>query len=235
MAFAMNYKMQSFLEDRRRLAMIGAGLLAAILICVALLWSAGRTRKPPSIFDTPIDNTLGYLTLKDFSKLPLDERIRFMLEFADRFRGLKPGESAAMAAFLAGLAGPAREQLRDNIKTLAKDVLADGAATYMSLPASKRGEFIDTWIVKWQRTMEKAVTGKEDAKKSDADRLDEMREQGKRDQERQSARAGGGLSDRGATGFLDFWQGEIQGSSTPKEQGQITKFLDDVRTRIVTR
>jgi hypothetical protein len=49
------------------------------------------------------------------------------------------------------------------------------------------------------------------------------------------ARAGGGLSDRGATGFLDFWQGEIQGSSTPKEQGQITKFLDDVRTRIVTR
>ncbi|MCE9619289.1 MAG: hypothetical protein K8R92_05225 [Planctomycetes bacterium] len=235
MSFALPYKMQMFLEDRRKLAKIGGVLFAAILICVALVWNSTRFRKPPSIFDTPIDNTLSYLTLKDFSKLPLAERIRFMLEFADRFRSMKASESAAMAAFLAGLAGPARDQLRDNIKSIAKDVLAEGAETYMSLPPSKRGEFIDSWVVQWQRTMEKAVTGKED-KKSDSERLDEMRDQGKRNEERQSARAGaGGLSDRGANGFLDMWQGEIQGSSTPKEQGQITKFLDDVRTRMMTR
>jgi hypothetical protein len=83
--------------------------------------------------------------------------------------------------------------------------------------------------------MEKVTTGKEEPK-SDSDRLDAMREQGKRNEERQSRMTGGGnLSDRGANGFLDFWQGEIEGSSTPKEQGQITKFLDDVRTRLVTR
>ena len=37
------------------------------------------------------------------------------------------------------------------------------------------------------------------------------------------------------TGFLDVWQGEVEPSSNPREQGQITRFLDDVRTRMVTR
>jgi len=235
MTMALSYQVQLFLEDRKRLAKIGGALLVALLVCLALLWNASRLRQPPSIFDTPIDNTLGYLTLKDFSKLPLEERIRFMMELAERFRSLKPSESAAMAAFLAGVAGPARDQLRDNVKMIAKDVLAEGAQNYMALPPEKRGAFLDEWIIKWQRKMEKVTTGKEE-KKTDSERLDAMRDQGKRNEERQNRMTGGGnLSDRGANGFLDFWQGEIQGSSTPREQGQITKFLDDMRTRLVNR
>ena len=235
MTIALSYQVQLFLEDRKRLAKIGGALLVALLVCLALLWNASRLRQPPSIFDTPIDNTLGYLTLKDFSKLPLEERIRFMMELAERFRSLKPSESAAMAAFLAGVAGPARDQLRDNVKMIAKDVLAEGAQNYMALSPEKRGAFLDEWIIKWQRKMEKVTTGKEDTK-TDSERLDAMRDQGKRNEERQNRMTGGGnLSDRGANGFLDFWQGEIQGSSTPREQGQITKFLDDMRTRLVNR
>ena len=235
MTIALSYQVQLFLEDRKRLAKIGGALLVALLVCLALLWNASRLRQPPSIFDTPIDNTLGYLTLKDFSKLPLEERIRFMMELAERFRSLKPSESAAMAAFLAGVAGPARDQLRDNVKMIAKDVLAEGAQNYMALSPEKRGAFLDEWIIKWQRKMEKVTPGKEE-KKTDSERLDAMRDQGKRNEERQNRMTGGGnLSDRGANGFLDFWQGEIQGSSTPREQGQITKFLDDMRTRLVNR
>ena len=235
MSFTIPFQMQMFLEDRRRLAKIGGALVVVILICLGFMWNATRLRQPPSIFDTPIDNTLGYLTLKDFSKLPLVQRVRFMLELADRFRKLNSNESAAMAAFLAGVAGPARDQLRDNVKMIAKDVLVQGATTYMLLAPSKRDAFIDTWIIKWQRTLEKATTGKEE-KKTDSERLDAMRDQGKRNEERQGRIVGGGsLTDKGASGFLDFWQGEIEGSSTPREQGQITKFLDDVRTRLVNR
>ena len=235
MTMALSYQVQLFLEDRKRLAKISGALLVALLLCLALLWNASRLRQPPSIFDTPIDNTLGYLTLKDFSKLPLEERIRFMMDLAERFRSLKPSESAAMAAFLAGVAGPARDQLRNNVKMIAKDVLTEGAQNYMALPPEKRGAFLDEWIIKWQRKMEKVTTGKEE-KKTDSERLDAMRDQGKRNEERQNRMTGGGnLSDRGANGFLDFWQGEIQGSSTPREQGQITKFLDDMRTRLVNR
>ena len=235
MSFSIPFQVQMFLEDRKRLTKIAAALFVGILLCLALLWNAMRFRQPPSIFNTPIDNTLGYLTLKDFSKLPLDKRIQFMLELAERFRNLKSNESAAMAAFLAGLAGPARDQLRDNVKMIAKDVLTDGATNYMSLAPSKRDAFIDICIIKWQRTLEKATTGKEE-KKTDSERLDAMRDQGKRNEERQGRIVGGGsLTDKGASGFLDFWQGEIEGSSTPREQGQITKFLDDVRTRLVNR
>ncbi len=235
MTIALPYQVRMYLDDRKRLAKIAVGLLVAILVCVGLFWNATRLRLPPSIFGTPIDNTLSYLTLKDFSKLPLEERIRFMMELAERFRSLKPSESAAMAAFLAGVAGPAREQLRNNVKTIAKDVLVQGAQDYMALAPAKRGAFLDEWMIKWQRKMEKVTTGKDDTK-TDAERLDAMRDQGQRNEERQNRMTGGGsLSDRSANGFLDFWQGEIQGSSTPREQGQITKFLDDMRMRLVYR
>ena len=38
-----------------------------------------------------------------------------------------PDYAGPLAGFLAGLSGPARDQLLQNMKTLAKDILADGA------------------------------------------------------------------------------------------------------------
>jgi len=37
------------------------------------------------------------------------------------------------------------------------------------------------------------------------------------------------LDDTRALGFLDVWQREVEVASTPVEQGQIARFLDDVR------
>ena len=212
-----------------------AAVLAIALVGVAIWWwMAVRVRKPPSIFDAPVDDTLGYLSLKDFSKLPVEQRVQFMLDFAQRFRGMQPGESAAAAAFLAGLAGPAREQLRDNVRELMKDVLSQGAEGYMALPEAQRGAYIDAWIVKWQRTAERGIAGKE-SDKSDEQRLADMRGQGQRGEGRRERAGGGMVTDRGVSGFLDLWQGEVEASSTPREQGQIVRFLDDVRTRLFTR
>lgn len=223
--------------DRRRAASTVAAVALALLLGVgAWWWLASRFRPPPSIFDTPVDGVLGYLALKDFSKLPLEERIRFMTEFADRFRGFQPSESAAAAAFLAGLSQPAREQLRENVKGMMKDALAEGASEYMNLPPSKRGAFIDQWLVKWQRILERGVGGKE-SKKSDDERLADMKREGERGEKQRErfARGSGAMSDRGVTRFMDVWEGEVQDSSTPREQGQITRFLDDVRTRLLTK
>jgi hypothetical protein len=222
--------------DHGRLARSALVVLATLLLAAGVWWWVfSRFRPPPSIFDTPVDGVLGYLAVKDFSQLPLEERIRFMREFADRFRGFDPGESAAAAAFLAGLSQPARDQLRENVKGVMKDALAEGAAEYMNLPPSERGAFIDGWLVKWQRTLEGAVTGR-DSGKSDAERLAEMRREGERGERRRERFAGGGeVTDRGVTRFLDIWEGEVQGSSTPREQGQITRFLDDIRTRMFTQ
>ncbi len=225
----------SLVERRQWMRIFGTTLAAAVLLCVAWWWMFARFRPPPSIFDTPVDDTLGYLAMKDFSKLPLEERIRFMTEFAERFRGMQPGESAAAASFLAGLGQKARDQLRDNVRGMMKDALAEGASGYMALPPGQRDKYIDEWILRWQRLTERAVTGK-DSKKSDDERLSDMRREGERAEKRRERFAGSGtMSDRGVTGFLDLWQGEVEPSSNPREQGQITRFLDDVRTRMVTR
>ena len=233
-------RLRDLFDERGRRLLPAA---AAILLLVGgaagtWWWMSTRWTPPPSIFDHPVDDALGYLALPDFNKLPLQERMRFLVELADRFRGLQPGESATAAAFLAGVVGPAREQLTQNARLLAKDILAEGAATYMDLPDSEKGKYIDEWVVKWMKTGERLATGKE-GKATDEERLADIREDMGKERDRAARRmsgegGGGGrpkpeLNDRSAGRFMDFWQGEVEKASTPKEQGQIVRFMDDIR------
>jgi hypothetical protein len=222
-------------ENRRRelgLA-LGAVALAAAVGFGAYWWMEIRFRPPPSIFDSPVDDVLGYFALDDFSKLPVEERIRFLRDLADRFRGMSQSDSATMAAFLAGLAGPAREQATQNARILAKDILAQGADEYFRIPEKDRGKFIDDWMVKWMKTGERIATGKE-SEKPDDQRLADMKDQGERGRERMAERPANelpSLTEGGAMRFLDFWASDVEKASSPKEQGQIVRFLGDVRKR----
>jgi hypothetical protein len=222
-------------NERRNqlLATAGAVVFGAAAAYGGYWWLEVRFRPPPSIFDSPVDDVLGYFALDDFSQLPVEERIRFLRDLADRFRGMSQSDSATMAAFLAGLAGPAREQATQNARLLAKDVLSQGANDYFSLPESERGKFIDEWMVKWLKTGERIATG-EDSDKSDEERLAEIREQSARGRERSANRPMDrmpSLTEDGAMRFLDFWESDVEKASTPKEQGQIVRFLGDVRKR----
>jgi hypothetical protein len=222
-------------ETRRRQIFggIGALALAALAGYGVYWWVEVRFRPPPSIFDSPVDDVLGYFALDDFSQLPVEERIRFLRELADRFRGMSQSDSATMAAFLAGLAGPAREQATQNARVLAKDILAQGADEYFKLSEKERGKYIDDWMVKWLKTGERIATGK-DSDKPDAERLKNLREQGQRGRERAAERSADqmpSLTDGGAMRFLDFWASDVEKASSPKEQGQIVRFLGDVRKR----
>jgi hypothetical protein len=222
--------------ETRRGQVFGAlgGLALAALAGYGIYWWVEvRFRPPPSIFDSPVDDVLGYFALDDFSQLPVEERIRFLRDLADRFRGMSQSDSATMAAFLAGLAGPAREQATQNARLLAKDILAQGANDYFSLPESERGKFIDDWMVKWLKTGERIATG-EESDKPDDERLKDMKEQGERGRERAANRSPDrmpSLTEDGAMRFLDFWASDVEKASSPKEQGQIVRFLGDVRKR----
>lgn len=228
-------RIDELLVDRRR-DILHAG--AAILIA-ALLWAAGywwfvaRWRPPPSIFDSPVSDVLGYLALDDFNELPLTERLRFLTEFADRFRGMSQSDSAIMSGFMAGLAGPAREQLTENARQLAKDILAEGASTYVNLPEAARAAFLDRWIVDWMKTGERIATG-EVEEKPDGERLKEIKEDAREDATRKrDPNRLPLLNDRSATRFLDFWSSDVEKSSSPKEQGQITRFMEDLRKHVL--
>lgn len=226
-------RMKEFVDGRRREVTFAAGALVVALALVAVLywWFAVRWKPPPSIFDNPVDDALGYLALPDFNKLSLEERMKFLMDLADRFRNLAPSESAAAAAFLAGVVGPAREQLQQNARELAKDILASAAAEYMNLPESERGAFIDKWLVDWMKTGERITRG-EERKRTDDERLAAIDRDADRERERQRESDIPAPSDRTAGRFLDFWQSEVEKTSTPKQQGQIVKFMTDVRQRL---
>lgn len=223
-------------DDRRRSTMVGAALLAA-LVGGVVWWSSVRWKAPPSIFDAPVDDVLGYLALDDFSKLSLEERLKFMMDLAGRFRGLQAGESMAASGFIAGVTGPAREQAAKNVRTLAKDVLADGSRRYLALPPAEQKKFLDQWLVEWQRRMELVLKGSEGTE-SDAERLKKIKDDAKRGEERRGKRLADGkdgLSDlegEGAVAFMDFWQQEVETTASPVEQGQIGRFLEDMRKHL---
>lgn len=215
-------------DARARTLAIGA-FLAVACAAVLLTWWNARFKPPPSIFDTPVDGVLGYLTVDDFSQLPLEERLDFMLQLADRFRTFEAGDSMAMSAFVAGVTGPARKQAEENLRLLAKDALAKGAEGYFAVPKEDRGAYIDGWVCEWVRFAERAATGKESTK-GDTEILDGIHRQADREGER-AGRIGEipALDTDGALGFLGFWSSQVQGTASPREQGQIARFLDDVR------
>ncbi|MEY2785283.1 MAG: hypothetical protein RL277_1493 [Planctomycetota bacterium] len=222
--------------ERRRREAVLAGLgavLCALLGFGGYWWVEVRFRPPPSIFDAPVDDVLGYFALDDFSQLPIEERIRFLRELSDRFRGMSQSDSATMAAFLAGLSGPAREQATQNARVLAKDVLAQGADEYFRVPEKDRGRYIDEWMVRWLKTGERIATGKE-SERTDEEMLADIREQGDRGRQRAAERPADrmpSLTEGGAMRFLDFWASDVEKASSPREQGQIVRFLGDVRKR----
>jgi hypothetical protein len=218
----------------RAVRILAAASLAALLVGSGWLWIASRWKSPPSIFDSPVDNVLGYFTTPDFNRLTVEERVRYVQQFVGRFSGMSQQDSVVAAAFLAGVTGKVREQLTQNVRILAKDILAEGAQKFVNLPESERGAFIDKWVADWFRFAETTATGKESTR-TDEEILTGARAEARRGEERQRERMKGKeLSQRGADRFLGFWQSEVEQASSPREQGQISRFMDAVRTRMLT-
>ena len=219
------------LDGREKEVVIGTVSTVVLVAVVWLgwLWMASRWTPPPSIFDSPVDDVLGYLTMDDFNQLSVEERMRYLGQFASRFQGLQQEESASAAAFLAGVTGPTREQLRQNARTLAKDVLLEGAEGYFATPEDERGKYIDDWLAGWQRRAEEMVMGEpraiDDEERADRIRAD-AREDMMRDRDRDRLPP---LDNRMTSRFLGFWRSDIESASTPREQGQIIRFMEDIR------
>ncbi|MFO0961770.1 MAG: hypothetical protein U0625_02565 [Phycisphaerales bacterium] len=223
-------------EQRGRIVAGAAALaLVAAVGSAGYWWFAVRWKPPPSIFDAPVNNVLGYLATPDFNRLSMRERLKYVQDFIGRFRGMSQQDSVVAAAFLAGVTGKVRAQLTQNVRILAKDIMIEGAGTYVNLPEAERGPFIDKWIVEWIRFAELTATG-EQSKRSDEEILEGARAESRQNEERQAKRlAGKPLTERGADRFLGFWASEVEPASTPKEQGQITRFMEDVRKRMLTK
>jgi hypothetical protein len=229
---SIRYRIEQFISGRERTVATVAGVLFLLSVLIMVWWLGSRWRPPPSIFDSPVDDVLGYLALDDFNSLSLEERMRYLTEFAGRFQGFAQDESASAAAFLAGITGPTREQMRQNARILVKDVLLEGAEGYFAVSEADRGKFLDDWMAGWQRKAEEMIGQGADGR-SDEERAAEIRADAREDmtRERDTDRIPG-LDERAAQRFIGFWQSDVDSASTPREQGQIIRFLDDLRVHI---
>jgi hypothetical protein len=229
---SIRYRIEQFISGRERTVATVAGVLFLLSVLIMVWWLGSRWRPPPSIFDSPVDDVLGYLALDDFNSLSLEERMRYLTDFAGRFQGFAQDESASAAAFLAGITGPTREQMRQNARILVKDVLLEGAEGYFAVSEADRGKFLDDWMAGWQRKAEEMIGQGADGR-SDEERAAEIRADAREDmtRERDTDRIPG-LDERAAQRFIGFWQSDVDSASTPREQGQIIRFLDDLRVHI---
>lgn len=216
------------LKDRRARAV---GVFLALVTIVTIAW--GLTphiyRRPPNIFDTPVDGVLSYLGADDFNKLPIEERLRFLQDVVKRFKSMSQTDSALASAFFAGLSGRANEKLVDNARILGKDIFVQGASEFLALSDEKsRNEYIDKWLVKWVRFAEEATGRHSDH--TDEQVLDRMSEQARGDLKR-----GIDIDAAMAQQLVDFWDRDIASVTSPKEQAQIYQFFPAIRKRVLER
>lgn len=220
---------RDILSRRPAQAIVAIVVLAFLAVVTTMLFQGHR--KPPSIFDSPIDNVFGYLALDDFSRLSVEERVRFLADLAKRFPQLQQSESAVAAAFIAGLTGPAREQVRTNARILAKDVLVQGADGFLALDNdTDRAKYLDQWLTDWIR-LGREVEGRENAR-PESDELDRVKRDARRDADRTIAR--NVKLDAGmAVNLMNFWEGDVASVANPAEQGKIFAFLPALRNHLL--
>ena len=208
--------------------------IAAIAVLIALIGAGtytfnSRVQPPPSIFDTAVDDVLGYMIEEDFSRLPLQERLSFIADLSKRFGGIDQTESVAASSFLAGLTGPASEKLMQNARVLGKDIFVQGAAEYLAIKGEREREaFLDQWIIKWVRFGHQ-LEGRTSSR-SDEEILNRISEDAKHDLER-----GIEIDAEMAQRVADFWERDIASVASPVEQAQVFQFGPALRKRMVDR
>ena len=75
------------------------------------------------------------------------------------------------------------------------------------------------------------LTDGEEDERTDEEMLTDMREDAREGEEDRDDRRSGfpTLTQTNAAGFLGFWQSEVEVAASPKEQGQILRFMVDLR------
>ena len=204
----------------------GAVALLGVLGGGAMAWSALRPINAPDALRDPMRDVLGFALLRDdFNKLPIEERLRLVMDLAKRLQGMSGSDSALLAAFAAGIRGEARDRLERNVRTLGVDMMTSYANKYAQVPEAEREQYIEATAVEWSKMME-ALTGQE-RDLDDAARLQEMKDQAERDAE-QARRNQRPLTADRAANFFTMMQEDIASYADANQRAQTARFFRDM-------
>jgi hypothetical protein len=138
------------------------------------------TPKPDYMFDD-MDTIFDYTLVEDsFNDLPVRERIELVGQLGRRLESMSQSDSAMVAAFAAGIAGSARDQLEKNFSRLMIDAFDMFATEYDDVQPEERGDFIEHMAVEMHKLGDTLEGKTRDM--TDEQRLAEVFRQAERDE-----------------------------------------------------
>lgn len=214
--------------DRKELllrrAKIG-GPIALVALAIAA-WLVFRPIPQPDYDKDSLKKVFNYTLLTDeFNKLPVEKRMELIGQLVNRLKNMSSGDSALMAAFAAGVAGAAREQIEENGSRLAIDLWDKYAALYKDVKPEDRAAFLDKTYIEFVRTME--AIGGAPSKKSDSELIGDVQKQAKRGQERM--RSGEERPPAQAMGrMFNFMRSNVGSHATPAQRSRGQLLMRDM-------
>jgi len=211
---------------RFKIASISASALGLTAIGLGLYFTL-RPYPMPDYEDDPLDEIFNYTLFQDeFNNLPLEERVQLVGSLIQRVEKMGGSDGTLLAAFAAGIAGSAREQLEENAAQMMLDFMDHFAQDYPSLNDPKaQEEALKSRIVDMIRLAEE-FDGKP-TNRSDEELLERAMRDARRDQEsmRDPSR---GPSLGGVTRMADMMENRIAAKGTPHQRARITRYMRDM-------
>ena len=211
---------------RFRIASISASALGLTAIGLGLYFTL-RPYPMPDYEDDPLDEIFNYTLFQDeFNNLPLEERVQLVGSLIQRVEKMGGSDGTLLAAFAAGIAGSAREQLEENAAQMMLDFMDHFAKDYPSLEDPKaQEEALKSRIVDMIRLAEEFDGNP--TNRSDEELLERAMRDAKRDQDvmRDPNR---GPSLGGVTRMADMMENRIAAKGTPHQRARITRYMRDM-------
>ncbi|MDX2118774.1 MAG: hypothetical protein SFY96_11375 [Planctomycetota bacterium] len=206
---------------------LGVAIAAGVLLVGGGIAAWTYIHREPPDYDTALLNDVFDYTLlqDDFNNLPVEKRLELIGKLVKRLQSMSGSDSALLAAFAAGIAGSARDQIEKNASRVMLDMTDKYAIEYEKLEGEAKQEYLDKAMVEMFRTMDAldGTPGKKsdeqilaDAKR-DSQRMKDM--SGKLDNEQKGAR-----SER----MFNFMRNGIGGHSSPAQRARLTGFMRDM-------
>lgn len=208
-------------------ATFGLVVVCGVIILVGAVWPTPA----PDVWDDGLDDVAGFFFDKDFNNLPVEERMEMLQEFVARFRDGGQEETAMLAMFLTDVTYDMRKQVEDNMIRLGVDMWSEWGREYEEQDPNLRAEYLDNLILEMDKLGD-SFSGRE-SERSDQERLQGVRRQARRDQERAQEWTDNKPPDADAvTGFLGLYSTEVSSRASAQDRARIMKLSRDLTRHV---
>lgn len=204
---------------------VAGGAIAVVALTIHLIPMAR-----PDIWEGEISEISTFIIEPEFNRLPTQERLNYLVEFAQRFRDFDQNDAAVLATFISDMNRRMREQAEENMRRLATDLMIENAQTYQNVPASERQAFLEKFIMDMEKLGETLINQERD--ETDEERLARLKRDAQRDRDREQKDASSRLDPGRVGSFFGMYEQMsaegAQSGMSPVQKGQVARLILDL-------